>query len=156
MLKIKIHSIYTLIENNKLAADDIVDSRYIRIYIESEGTDPVYTSNKIESNSGKWVAVNELYRSSRIPTATNISIEIMNGENRVYTTQLKLSEFSKTHFFKNDENRVNLAYFPIFIEEYSNGEYFDIIPKDNHKPIEYKRCEIDTASLNEHLKALQN
>lgn len=109
-------------------------------------------SKTFESKSARWIHVNDFYKSPRIPIATRVSVEIMSADERVYVTQLKLTEFLKTYHFEGDINdslKVNLSYFPIFIEEYTNPEYFDIITRDKYRSYEYEPCEINSTLLNE-------
>lgn len=151
-LTVKVQAIYTyshhfLFENN-------LPEAIIRIYIESEGTDAVYVSRTIKSGSPRWIEVNDVYESQRIPKATRISVEIMSDQTRVYVKQLKLTEFINTYYFEHDENdspKINLTYFPIFIEEYKNPEYFEIIARGEHKQYQYEPCQIDSPLLNDYL-----
>lgn len=82
----------------------------------------------------------------------------MSAVDKIFVTQLKLTEFLKMYHFELDIDalKVNISYFTIFIEEYTNAEYFDIFTRDKYKPYEYEPCEINSTLSNEYLKANQN
>lgn len=90
-LTIKIHAIYTYL-HHILFVDELPHA-ILRIYIESEGNYPVYMSKTFESDSARWIKVNDFYKSPRIPKGTLVSVEIMSADQQVYVTQRKLTEF---------------------------------------------------------------
>lgn len=56
----------------------------VRIFIESQGTNAVYTSKEMASKDLQWIKINEVFRSKRIEKNTRITIDIKQGDNIIY------------------------------------------------------------------------
>lgn len=125
----------------------------LRIYISSLGTDPVYSSTKLQRVEG-WLNINDVYSSPRIRNTSKISIEIMNNEKRHYVDQKAIPKFVD-NFNLNPKTDVDVLYHPIWIDEYSNDNY-QIPLKSNGYELDlgqrvFQPCYVDAKQLNDYL-----
>ncbi|XP_031634259.1 uncharacterized protein LOC116347695 [Contarinia nasturtii] len=107
------------------AAYITVDNVHVRFFIDSQGKNAVYTSQVLTSQE-QWIEINDVYRSSRLNKNASITIDMKDVEGviRYVYPKKKIDDFLIHSNFIETTGTDNLLFYPIWIDEYSNDNYF--------------------------------
>lgn len=97
----------------------------IKIYIQSLGTDAVFVKEIISKQKNSWFSINEVYQTERITKDTFITVDIMTKDSIIYQEKNTITDFVKKFILQieNTDQWVKFMYYPIWLDEYSYGEY---------------------------------
>lgn len=125
----------------------------VRFFVDSQGTDAVYTSKTAQT---EWIEINDVYRSPRLNKNADITIDIRTAQGNilyVYPKKKIYNFLNYSNFYESMET-CNLSFYPIWNDEYSNENYFKILTSEGVKKPEIELCHID-ANVKQLLKDYQ-
>lgn len=100
---------------------------HVRFFIDSHGTNAVYTSKVLLPKNLQWIEINDVYRSSRLSKNASITIDMTDVAGAILFVypKKKMDGFLIHSNFIETVVAPNLLFYPIWIDEYSNVNYLN-------------------------------
>lgn len=120
-----------------------MDDVHVRGFIDSLGTNPVYSS-KVLTSSSQWNEINDVYRSPRLNKNASVTIDlkVIGGQIQYVYPKAKIDDFLTHSNFIQTAGTWNLLFYPIWIDEYSNDNYLEKLTSEGVKKPSTKEIQL--------------